>query len=748
MSTVNGFQVGSETLKYNYESLDNYNTPNFSTSSSKAYAVGDYVMYNGKLYKCTTATTGGTWVSSSWALAVLSDDVNNLSRQLSDVEENQIPELKSALSEVVEETETEKTKDVPATWSDGILQVDGNVSTTSSYIYSNKIAVNEGDIIRIKRSDGADIIRGVKMCAYNGDTVITASGKSDDFDLPITIGSGINFIAITLPAAYRSGNPHYQITYTEQEATPKVYLKTETYSKEEIDELVEDAGKVKTVNGISPDTNGNVQITPEKELVTQISQIVSVQKEVVQSQVDVVDSARNAANNGVLPSNDGTTNFTNLQAMLDVGGTIVVDVPGIYEINGMLQIGSDTELIFGKQVYMKQMNSVGGFIVNKGAATGVYNENIRIKGLNIICNGMTGDSSSYKFGLRGKIAFCFVKNVILDEIYVDDIPAATYFIHIAAYDGVLIQNSHIEGSKDGIHSACGNHLTIRNCYFNTLDDPIALNCQDYPASIPYYGWIKNVLIEDCVDASPAGTGGAPRARSILFYGGAWLDWASGNTYRNGDTVVATNGYIYRLISTTAISDETAIESTVEPTHSSGRVTESDGCTWQFIQEETVYNVACANVTVRNYYVRCPRVEVFRFHDDNTRYVRSIYPNAIMPPHSNFVFDCIFIDNEYATSYFVGIHEPVDSIRTVNSKVRAIYIYRFDGSFSLTGANEVTNLAVIGNDFYRGTTGDMVLVLLQQAGKTVNVKTCGNYKTGSMSNSISQGVCNMLANDLF
>ena len=84
MSTVNGFQVGSETLKYNYESLDNYNTPNFSTSSSTTYDVGDYVMYNGKLYKCTTATTGGTWVSGSWNEAVLSDDVSDLTRQLSD----------------------------------------------------------------------------------------------------------------------------------------------------------------------------------------------------------------------------------------------------------------------------------------------------------------------------------------------------------------------------------------------------------------------------------------------------------------------------------------------------------------------------------------------------------------------------------------------------------------------------------------------------------------------------------------
>lgn len=39
--------------------------PAFSTSST--YALGDYVMYSGKLYECTTAvTTAGAWVSGSW----------------------------------------------------------------------------------------------------------------------------------------------------------------------------------------------------------------------------------------------------------------------------------------------------------------------------------------------------------------------------------------------------------------------------------------------------------------------------------------------------------------------------------------------------------------------------------------------------------------------------------------------------------------------------------------------------------
>lgn len=88
MSVVNGFQVGSETLKYNYESLENYNTPNFSSSSSKAYAIGDYVIYNGKLYKCITATTGGTWDANNWTEAILSDDVTDAKNALSALDAN------------------------------------------------------------------------------------------------------------------------------------------------------------------------------------------------------------------------------------------------------------------------------------------------------------------------------------------------------------------------------------------------------------------------------------------------------------------------------------------------------------------------------------------------------------------------------------------------------------------------------------------------------------------------------------
>ena len=75
--SVTGFLVDNTVQKYNYESLENYNTPDFSTSST--YQVGDYVMYQGKLYKCVTAiTTSGEWDSTKWNLAILSDDVADL----------------------------------------------------------------------------------------------------------------------------------------------------------------------------------------------------------------------------------------------------------------------------------------------------------------------------------------------------------------------------------------------------------------------------------------------------------------------------------------------------------------------------------------------------------------------------------------------------------------------------------------------------------------------------------------------
>ena len=54
-------------------------------SASATYDVGDYVMYDGILYICTTAITSGeAWNSAHWKKAVLADDVSALKSQLED----------------------------------------------------------------------------------------------------------------------------------------------------------------------------------------------------------------------------------------------------------------------------------------------------------------------------------------------------------------------------------------------------------------------------------------------------------------------------------------------------------------------------------------------------------------------------------------------------------------------------------------------------------------------------------------
>ena len=52
-------------------------------SASKTYAVGDYVWYDGALYRCTTAiSTAESWTAAHWSRAVLGDDVTGLKSAL------------------------------------------------------------------------------------------------------------------------------------------------------------------------------------------------------------------------------------------------------------------------------------------------------------------------------------------------------------------------------------------------------------------------------------------------------------------------------------------------------------------------------------------------------------------------------------------------------------------------------------------------------------------------------------------
>ena len=78
-------EQGGAAKNANWGMMKNYISPGVADqySSSSTYNVGDYVIYNGSLYRCTTAiTTAEAWTAGHWTAAVLSDDVSGLNDYL------------------------------------------------------------------------------------------------------------------------------------------------------------------------------------------------------------------------------------------------------------------------------------------------------------------------------------------------------------------------------------------------------------------------------------------------------------------------------------------------------------------------------------------------------------------------------------------------------------------------------------------------------------------------------------------
>ena len=61
-----------DVLENKYTKLEDI-APEFSTSTN--YAVGDYVSYEGSIYKCTTAHSAGAWVAGDFTQVVLTDEL-------------------------------------------------------------------------------------------------------------------------------------------------------------------------------------------------------------------------------------------------------------------------------------------------------------------------------------------------------------------------------------------------------------------------------------------------------------------------------------------------------------------------------------------------------------------------------------------------------------------------------------------------------------------------------------------------
>ena len=422
----------------------------------------------------------------------------------------------------------------------------------------------------------------------------------------------------------------------------------------------------------------------------------------------------NAANFGFSPEANGIENTKALQKAVDQAGTIVVSQPGTYKIAGTVYIGSNTTLIFGNNIYLKKVSEKGSFthvLLNKGAVTKTYDHTITVDGLQVIVNGID-KSFTEVYGLRGQIAFFYVKDLKIERFRCMDLGSAQFGIHICTFEDIIIDDVIIKGNKDGVHLGRGNRFTIRNGIFQTYDDAIALNAHDYATSNPELGWIENGVVENCHDLNQEKTTGY----FCRILAGGWIDWKPGMEVQQSDAVVS-HGKIYRV---QAKADGTKYISETQPSHESGAQV-LDGINWGLVQTDVTYTAGVRNVIFRNIFLEKPRTG-FSVHFDNDRYSRSYYPGAVIPKQEQLTFDNIRVLNDQPTDLF-SIGTPVDVLTISNSSFKNNRI-NFHGNKAMPDYLK-TKINIYGCVFNQ--KGAMNLVVNSVENKEIFLKTSSNIE---------------------
>lgn len=434
-----------------------------------------------------------------------------------------------------------------------------------------------------------------------------------------------------------------------------------------------------------------------------------------------------AAEFGFSPDATGLENVKALQRAVDRGGTITVSRPGTYLIGGTVYLGSHTSLIFGNGVFLKKVVEREPFnhvLLNKGALTKTWDRDITVMGLHIIVNGV--DVNKWQvYGLRGQIAFFYVKDLRIERFRCYDLGKAQFCIHVCTFEDVLINDVIVEGGKDAVHLGRGKRFKISNGVFQTGDDAIALNAHDYATSNPELGWIEDGVVENCHDlANPKQKGGF----FCRILAGAWIDWQPGMAVQHSDTVVS-KGRLYRV---QAKADGTVYRSVTQPEHERGAQL-LDGINWGVVQEEVTYTAGVRNVVFRDIFLAQPRVG-FSVHFDFGVWSRSYYPGAPIPQQEQLLFDNVRVLHDERAD-FLSIATPMDVVSIVNSSFRRSGIV-FRGNEAMTNYLP-TKINLVGCVFNHG--GNLELVANQVPHKEITLKTSGSVtRSDDFSASVKPG----------
>ena len=371
---------------------------------------------------------------------------------------------------------------------------------------------------------------------------------------------------------------------------------------------------------------------------------------------------------GFLPDNDAVANSEAFQRCLDGGGVIRVRRPGVYPVCRTLFLDGGTDLSFAEGVVLgkaKDPDGVGARFVflNRGALTREYDENIRVRGLNIRCNGLDpGQDIPTIVGMNCQVGFFYVRHLQVEDFTILDLPSRGFAIQICSFEDARVENVHIEGMKDAVHFGPGRGFVVRHGIFKTYDDPIALNAHDYTTSNPELGWIEDGLIEDCVDLDDPEHGTTGFFARILA--GGWRDWEEGMSIQSSGDAVVSEGRIYR---SNGPKEKVDYVSTYRPSHLAGTQTYPDGITWTMSQDRGVcHSCGVRNVVFRDIRLAKKRPVALCLHFDHDQYSRSFYPYAENPVQRNIVFERVFVENEIPC--LIQSRTPVDSIIVRDSRI--------------------------------------------------------------------------------
>lgn len=373
---------------------------------------------------------------------------------------------------------------------------------------------------------------------------------------------------------------------------------------------------------------------------------------------------------GFLPDNDAHKNSIALQAAIDLGGEIIVERDGVYDLSETIRLGDNTTLIFCDGVQIRRQVSKTGrngcAFVNKGFATCEYNQNIKIIGLHLDCNGIESADwgvDSVVVGLRAQLGVINIKNLVIEDFECMGLLKKDYAVQVSAFENIRLENLYISGEKDGVHLGWGKGFVIKNGKFRTFDDPIALNAFDYSVSNTHIGWIEDGVIEDCCDLADEDTTGF----FCRILGGAWCDWQKGMVVRHSDTVCS-KGRVYRVVMK---PDGEKYTSLTPPDHTTG-VKEYDGINWVCVRNEPVYDCGCRNIILRNIRLQKERDRAVGISLNYDDYARSYYAGCKPVPHENITLENIHIESEI--EYLLHSNYPSQNIKIKDTDLKDSVIY--------------------------------------------------------------------------